>query len=139
MDRYVVGFCIETRSNEVILIQKKKPDWQRGKLNGVGGKINPNESDYLAMVREYHEETGVVEPDWDHFLTVNFGGQAEVVFFVARCDISMANTVTDEKIIRAHVEDVLVNQVPGHQLIPNIPWLLAMALSGDKGVMTQQS
>jgi 8-oxo-dGTP pyrophosphatase MutT (NUDIX family) len=33
-----------TRQIEVLLIEKQKPAWQRGKLNGVGGKIEPGEN-----------------------------------------------------------------------------------------------
>ena len=53
MKEYVVGFMF---SEEIL---KNKPDWQAGRLNGVGGKVEPNEYPDQAMVREFEEETGV--------------------------------------------------------------------------------
>ena len=44
------------------LIQKKRPAWQAGKLNGIGGKVETTEDSTSAMVREFREETGVDTP-----------------------------------------------------------------------------
>ena len=41
---YVVGLLFSPDRNTVVLINKTKPDWQAGKLNGVGGKIEEGES-----------------------------------------------------------------------------------------------
>jgi len=54
----VVGFMFNRHGDAVVLIEKKKPDWQKGLLNGVGGKIEVMESPIDAMVREFKEETG---------------------------------------------------------------------------------
>jgi hypothetical protein len=34
----VAGFLFRNNDTEVALIRKNKPDWQKGKLNGIGGK-----------------------------------------------------------------------------------------------------
>ncbi len=39
MERYVVGFCFNGDMSKVVLIQKNRPAWQVGKLNGVGGMV----------------------------------------------------------------------------------------------------
>jgi len=39
MTAYCLGFAFYRSRRKVVLIRKTKPDWQRGKLNGVGGKI----------------------------------------------------------------------------------------------------
>lgn len=64
MKRYVLGFYL-TRSG-AILIQKTKPEWQKGKWNGLGGHIEVGESPVAAMVREFEEEAGfqTVAADW---------------------------------------------------------------------------
>jgi hypothetical protein len=36
---YVCGFMFANDFTEVALIRKNKPEWQRGKLNGIGGKV----------------------------------------------------------------------------------------------------
>lgn len=56
----VCGFMFDKRTQELVaLIRKKRPDWQAGKVNGVGGKIERGEKAHAAMVREFQEETGV--------------------------------------------------------------------------------
>lgn len=64
MNRFVLGFYI-TRSG-AILICKTRPEWQRGKWNGIGGRIEEGETPLQAMVREFEEEAGfkTSEEDW---------------------------------------------------------------------------
>lgn len=45
--------------DDVLLIEKLKPEWQKGKFNLPGGKIEPNESIHEAAQRELQEETGI--------------------------------------------------------------------------------
>lgn len=75
MKRYVIGFCFLPDSS-CVLIHKVKPDWQVGLVNGLGGSIEPGETIYQAMVREFQEECGVVtdEDQWEHGLTLNGPG-----------------------------------------------------------------
>lgn len=56
--RFVLGFCFDIGYHNVLLIEKNRPPWQAGKLNGIGGKIEEGESPSGAMVREFQEETG---------------------------------------------------------------------------------
>ena len=65
MKEYVVGFAFDGEGN-VALIEKTKPAWQRGRFNGIGGKIevDQREKPVDAMSREFFEETGVyIHPD----------------------------------------------------------------------------
>jgi len=39
MTKYVLGFTFDLDRERVVLIEKKKPDFQFLKWNGVGGKI----------------------------------------------------------------------------------------------------
>ncbi len=45
MKGYVLGFAFDEDYEWVALIKKNRPQWQAGKLNGVGGKIEPNETE----------------------------------------------------------------------------------------------
>ena len=40
---YVLGFAFSKSGQMVLLIWKNKPEWQRGKMNGIGGKIELGE------------------------------------------------------------------------------------------------
>lgn len=59
MNRYVVAFVFNETLNRVWLIRKNKPEWQKGCLNGIGGKIEEGETAEEAMHRELLEESGV--------------------------------------------------------------------------------
>lgn len=91
MKRYVLGFCF-VPGGGCVLIQKTKPDWQNGLVNGLGGSIEPGETIYRAMVREFREECGVPthEKQWHHAVT--FGTQ-EWELNVLRCILPYTPTV----------------------------------------------
>lgn len=50
MQHYVVGFQFARRGNLVTLIRKNHPEWQAGKLNGVGGKTRRRLSSHGARI-----------------------------------------------------------------------------------------
>jgi len=56
MYKYTLGFIL--RNDEVLLINRQKKPWQ-GSWNGVGGKINENESPKESIIREIFEETNI--------------------------------------------------------------------------------
>jgi len=68
MNSYVLGFLFSPDKRYVRLIEKKRPEWQAGKLNGIGGKIEDFDScPQAAMRREFKEETGAEIDDWIPF------------------------------------------------------------------------
>lgn len=83
---YVLGFAFSHTMRSVVLIEKLKPDWQAGKLNGVGGKIEPGENAYDAMAREFFEETGwaISYGDWHLFEIMRFRNGAYVYCFTTQ-------------------------------------------------------
>lgn len=54
--RYTLGFILDRTGRYVLLVHKKSPEWQRGKLNGVGGKVEQGESLIDCIGRETREE-----------------------------------------------------------------------------------
>jgi 8-oxo-dGTP pyrophosphatase MutT (NUDIX family) len=45
--------------NAVLLVEKDRPSWQKGRYNLPGGKIEPGESPEETALRELREETGI--------------------------------------------------------------------------------
>ena len=120
---YVVGFLFDMDRKLVVLIEKKKPTWQVGFLNGVGGHIEPMETPAEAMEREFEEETGLRMLIWDHTITLTLSGNRErVFFFKAKWTHGEVRTVTDEKIIVTNY-----NQLPENTLL-SAKWAIPLCL-----------
>ncbi len=133
--KYVAGFLFKPWHTDVWLIQKERPEWQKGKLNGIGGKILEGEEPLAAMIREFKEEAGLNITGWRPFCELYFG-QVDVVYFFTyiqtRIDFDMPDPVaqTDEKIflvptIQATTDCAFAPCV-GH-----LGWLIPMALNKD--------
>lgn len=58
--KYVIAFLFDEDLKNVWLIEKQKPSWQKGLLNGIGGKTEPGETAIQAIVRELQEEAGIM-------------------------------------------------------------------------------
>lgn len=128
MIQYVNGFLFDDSEQRVVLIRKLRPEWQKGKLNGVGGKAEFGETFDAAMAREFREEAGVFIPAgaWDEFAVVR-GEEFAVHFyrFASTRDLEKVRTVETEKVGRYQVDDVLLGMP---DMIPNLQWLVPMAL-----------
>jgi 8-oxo-dGTP diphosphatase len=126
--RYVAGFAICRERNAVALIRKARPAWQAGKLNAVGGKIEPVETPAEAMRREFEEETTAEISDWREFCCLHFRG-GRVHFFSAFVsgNVLAALLGSEEEPIEVHSIDDLAT-LP---VIPNVRWLLPMAMDKD--------
>lgn len=125
---YVCGFLfMPNRQNggtDVVLIRKNKPDWQAGKLNGVGGKIEEGEMPYDAMVREFEEETGLPTSGWRQFLVMWFP-KAIIFFHYLKSPVQVGvQPTTDEAVEVWNVTSLIHYQ----NKIPNLNWLIPMAL-----------
>jgi 8-oxo-dGTP diphosphatase len=124
--QYVAGFLFRNQGEEVALIRKEKPSWQKNKLNGIGGKIEPGELPYQAMRREFREEAGADVDDWTPFAHLTCGDT--VIHFFFSHKPATVETMTNEL-----VEWQLVTNVLGSRhVIQNLKWLIPLALSGDQ-------
>jgi len=123
MKRYVCGFLFSKDRKEICLIMKNKPEWQKDKLNGVGGKIEVMESVHDAMIREFEEETGVYLQHWDHYVTLNGEGY--------ECNFLRAFGDEIDSVLTKEEEEIMVINVEGLDCfdhIPNLRWLIPLAL-----------
>lgn len=136
--RYVAGFAFNESLDSVILIRKTKPAWQDGKLNGVGGKVEPHEHDAIdAMVREFAEEAALhtFRHTWRHFASLTIRADAKVgsqepahvdFFCAAIPDVEFCNyqSLTEEQVVPMSLCQIVeANQA----LLPNLCWLVPMA------------
>lgn len=135
MIKYVGGFLFYKK--EVALVLKSKPDWQRGLLNAVGGKIETEqgETEIQAMVREFHKETQLftLEIDWFHRLTLTAQDQSwRVYFFAANWHERAILKGTKQEPINWYNYDPLPSNV-----IPNLRTFIPLCL--DKDIVTPVS
>lgn len=126
---YVCGFMFDQLKERVTLILKNRPAWQAGKFNGVGGKIEPGEGPLDAMIREFNEEAGVFFPYWRQFAKLELSRGGEIYLFTAVSDAARSvRTMTDEP-----VGLFPINALYEAQTMPNVRWLVPMALSFEMG------
>lgn len=126
MQEYVIGFLFRENKTEVALIRKNRPNWQKGKLNGIGGKIEPAELPYAAMCREFREEAGADVRDWVKFAELTCS-DALIHFFRSEAEVEISSQ-TDEEVFWVPVG---VQQVYYSTIIPNLRWLIPMAADQD--------
>lgn len=145
MIQYVAGFAFNAKETHVVLIKKQRPVWQAGKLNGPGGHCEivdgrPEEPS-VAMDREFCEECGVSGLSWALFATMrgkDIRGKQPlddwtVSFFYAKDDrIFKATAKTSEEVIIYKLESWGTAPV-----LPNLRWLIPMALSFGRGEVCQ--
>jgi 8-oxo-dGTP diphosphatase len=132
---YCLGFLFDEYLDNVVLIKKERPDWQKGKLNGVGGKIEEGEIPAVAMSREFKEETGVVisVENWSLFGSMQ-GDSWCVHLFATSVSSPKVLQLTDEKPAVYNVDLIIMGEKP---TILNIPMLLCAARLSLIGAMPE--
>lgn len=128
MKRYVLGFAFTEDRRRVILIRKLKPEWQKGKWNGVGGKVEKGESSHQAMIREFEEETGVLLENWEEFAVMGNTDFSVQVYRTFDDECLKYNSFQTAEIVSAWaVENVGIHS-PHRETLPNLKWLIPLAL-----------
>lgn len=142
MTSYVLGFLFDTEKEFVLLITKTRgvlsgtDRTQVDRVNGIGGRIEPNgETPDHAMCREFYEETGLTPVGWRQFGRL-YGEKFEVYLFrnLAPLEVlARAQKTTDETPAVFRISDLETNEA----VIPNLRWMIPMALSLDRGEHAQ--
>lgn len=131
MTNYVCGFFVS--GNTLSLIKKNKPEWQKGKLNGLGGKIEEGETSQEAMQREFREEAGLDIPasSWKHRITLK-GKDFCVHFFVAfewHLDKSYSEYMVTSNCSEGEIAYYPFSTIHAQpDLIPNLRWIIPFCL-----------
>ena len=129
---YVVGFFLDPTLSKVALIRKLKPNWQRGLLNGIGGKVEPGEDAPTAMHREFKEEAGVEGLEWRHFLTLTTP-HSHLSFFRAVGNVHRVTTVLAEEVGVYDIHEIMDRC----DTLPNLRWCIQMARTFHFGERAQ--
>jgi 8-oxo-dGTP diphosphatase len=134
--KYVLGFIFDTSRTKVLLIKKTKPDWQKGKFNGIGGKIEQNETPSDAMTRECFEEADLKLYNWVNFAEIkgkepyrtgdnppNNQIWSIECYYMFTNQFHLFHSKTEELI------EIFDTKLLPQNKISNLSWLIPMALS----------
>lgn len=132
--KYVLGFLFNVKLTRVVLIRKQRPSWQRGLLNGIGGKIEHGETPEEAMVREFQEETGVTVKEWIGFTKMTGPHKSDPDSWEVSCFYAFAGdkffatikTTTDEEVVILHPS--LIYRGCPDSIHSNLAWLIPLAI-----------
>jgi 8-oxo-dGTP diphosphatase len=145
MITYVVGFMFSMNRDGVLLIRKNRPEWQAGKLNGVGGKIEDGETPRAAMVREFREETGIHTSEDFWMIAGRIEGLEYRVFILRTFSDAIwdAKSTTDEMTQVYSVNGLFQNfygnaargSLPAELMVPNLYTIIpALLLKEQPGL-----
>ena len=128
MRYYACGFLFTEGQNynRVALIRKDHPEWQAGKLNGVGGLMEPRDYGYAAaaMQRKFNEEAGLDVPRWGHFCTLKFPDTTIYFYRANWATQALLNSKISEPVEWYDVKHLGERR----DMIPDLKWLIPMAL-----------
>jgi 8-oxo-dGTP diphosphatase len=130
--QFVVGFAFN-ELERVLLVEKKRPDWQKGLLNGIGGKIEPGETPAEAMDRECLEETGL-RLKWTEVGLMR-GANTDGKKTLFECFIYYAKSKLVDKFQQIEDEPLDLyspNCVHHSAVVPNLNFLIPFMLCEDR-------
>ncbi|WNL15830.1 NUDIX domain-containing protein [Arcobacter cryaerophilus gv. pseudocryaerophilus] len=96
--RVVVG--IITDNEEILLLKKNNPDWQKGLYNGIGGKVELNTTPLETIIKKCQEELGVNISNWIELDSEISSSGIEIVYFLTTLnegEIKNLQSQTDER------------------------------------------
>ena len=125
MTRYVLGFLFARNGNLVLLIHKARgPANVVGRLNGIGGKVHPDETTYDAMRREAEEEAGV-DVIWHRYGSM--GGPAWDCDLFYSYESAAPKTMDETEPVAWHATK-RINEPGDIPAVDNVAALIAMAV-----------
>ncbi len=132
MKQYTLGFAFNHNRSAVALIKKTRPDWQKGFLNGIGGKLEKDELPIDGIIREFFEETGKIITNWT-FMGALHGPDASdpdskyiMHVFKTFSELHTLRTTTEEEVVI-----VDLNRLHRRKLVHNLDWLIQMLLDDN--------
>lgn len=119
-----------TIEDQVLMLRRNNPP-NKGKWNGVGGRIEVGETPYQSVIREIHEETGLM------LTRIKFGGiMTWEGFEIQPGGLYIFSTAVDEMIVVENGEGHLCWKTKGFafnhpDVVDNIHYFLPPVLAGS--------
>lgn len=122
------------RQGNKILLAEKKRGFGIGKLNGVGGKLEPNESVEQAMIRETYEEINVIPTKYEQVAKVVFDevvkGEKTIVTMYIFVATEYKGQPKESEEMCPHWFDI--DSIPYDRMFPDDKYWLPKVLEGKK-------
>lgn len=133
MIKYCLGFLFDEKDNNIVLIRKLSPEFLKGKLNGVGGKIEDKESPTLAMEREFIEETGLKVPSelWKYKITLWKQDEYDMHIFKANSPSLLGVETKEKEQVAVYAMTSVMHPVNYLNCVPNLRWIIPMILDNS--------
>jgi 8-oxo-dGTP diphosphatase len=125
MTQYTLGFLFNKNLSKVLLIHKLSPEWQKGKVNGLGGKFEQGEKNTECISREVKEETGLItkDSDWRKIGELH-SSKFDVDVMAAIYEESEKDAQSIEK---EQIEWFYVDKLPKN-IMSNLSWLIPICI-----------
>lgn len=130
MNNYTLGFIFTPSLDRVLLVHKISPEWQAGKINGIGGKIEEGEDPLTCIVRETQEEAALITNPSKWVYLGEMGSDTwrmHVFALIYDGNINDAKSADKEK-----VEWFDPNALPPDVIISNLHWLVPLTIDRIK-------
>ncbi len=128
---YSCGLVFNQNNSKLAMIKKNRPWWQKGRYNGVGGKVEGLESYVECMIRETKEEMGIdtKEQDWCSLGRLTSEEYNVMFFAIFGVDIYTLKQITDEEIYIINIKHIFdINNDVYNLIMPNIRTAIGLAL-----------
>lgn len=135
MKKYVLVYPRRIAANRftgtgmVMLITKAKPDFQKGRLNLVGGKVEEGESFMEAAEREFKEETKITGVNFQKVGEVKGSDFYMEVFTCEVSNIANPSGLPDEPVAWYNWYDVRRDA----RLMPNLRIIIPFCITRERG------
>lgn len=123
MKHYVLGLLFNHDRDRILLVKKLRPERMKGYWNGIGGKIEEDETSMMAMHRESTEECG---HSYMWYPKITFTCPHGTVFVFAA---TYPHNIIDYEQIEDEELCVFEFNLLPHNMMRNLDWIIPLCLA----------
>ena len=129
MRDFVLVMAYRESKDKFLLIEKNRPEFQKGRYNLIGGKVERGETYTDAAIRELEEESGILTDNIE-FNGIIFGSWGVIECFSTNIRDSKINQPENETelVFDTTWEDVRED----NKLMPNLKVVIPLMMAGSK-------